>query len=509
VWRSSIGSSDRKSPPPAARGDLEGLLDAGGGHYLAGRLDAARAAYLKAEACAPDDHRATYSLAVIDLRAGAAAPARERLRRVTRLQPRLAPAWSNLAAAGEALGLWAEAEHALSRVAALDPDAVEPRFAHAQAQITLGRGKAALAQFRRLADEPGQRLRALAAIGSSWPGVMSDVEVDELTGATVNAATPAGLRVDLWFALGAVREAKEDFAAAFQAFAQANQQQRAVLAAGPRGRRPGDVLAEHLATGAHVRAVMTADRIAGGGGGGGEALAPIFIVGMPRSGSTLIEQILSSHPDVTGLGELGTLPALLEPLYPASPDGDFARPLETVAQQYLKSARERGWDGRGRFVDKTLENHLHVGAIRLMFPRAVILHSVRDPVDTCLGIWRQRFTRGAETAYALADIAAEYLEYRQTNEHWRAAAPGVLTDVVLEDLVAQPERVTRWLVTQACGLPWNSACLKFWTTARPVRTASATQVRQPISTSGIGRWRRYEPWLGPLFEALGPTVERR
>jgi hypothetical protein len=129
---------------------------------------------------------------------------------------------------------------------------------------------------------------------------------------------------------------------------------------------------------------------------------------------------------------------------------------------------------------------------------------VRDPADTCLSCYRQLFAAGAETLYDLAEIGAEYVTYRRLMEHWRSALPGRVIDVDHEALVAAPERQIRWLVTEACGLAWNDACLAFHQVAGPVRTASSVQVRQPIFTTSLARWRRYEAELGPLLEALDP-----
>jgi len=230
--------------------------------------------------------------------------------------------------------------------------------------------------------------------------------------------------------------------------------------------------------------------------------APIFVVGTPRSGSTLIEQILSSHPDVRSLGETAILPRLLE-AEDSSAVADQAG-LRALARRYLAEVRARGWRGSGRFVDKTLENYLHVGAIALVFPRAVILHAVRDPVDTCLSCWRQLFAEGAETLYDLAEIGSEYVAYRDVMDQWRGVLPGRVIDVDHEALVADPERQIRWLVTEAAHLTWNDACLAFHAAGGAARTASAVQVRQPIFRTSVDRWRRYEARLGPLLEALGP-----
>ena len=151
-----------------------------------------------------------------------------------------------------------------------------------------------------------------------------------------------------------------------------------------------------------------------------------------------------------------------------------------------------------------LRNYMNVGMIHLMLPKAVILHSVRDPVDTCLACFRKLFQTGNETSYDLTEIGQEYVRYREMMDHWAAVLPGRVIEVSHEAMVADPEGQTRWLITEACGLDWDPACLRFYEAKRPVHTLSVAQVRQPIFTSSIERWRRYEKHLGPLFEALGP-----
>jgi hypothetical protein len=137
-----------------------------------------------------------------------------------------------------------------------------------------------------------------------------------------------------------------------------------------------------------------------------------------------------------------------------------------------------------------------------MFPKAVIILATREPLDACVACWRQLFATGAETLYDLAEIGAEYRRYQTMIEHWRTVLPGRMAEVSLEGLVAAPEREIRRLVVEVCGLSWDSACLRFWQAPGVVRTASAAQVRRPISSEGLGRWRRYERHLGPLRDAL-------
>jgi tetratricopeptide (TPR) repeat protein len=480
----------------AARG-----LDAGAAHARAGRLAEAAAAYARAERADPGDFRAAFSLATIDLQRGRPDLALPRLRRVAALKPDLFEAQHNLGGAAQTLAAWDEAAGAYERALALRPGAIETRRNLAIVLTVLGRIGAAESHHRRLALEPATRLWSLTRLALLRPGAIDDAELADMQRAAADPQTDADTRIGLQFALGEALEHRRRDAEAFAAFAEGNRLQRAAFAAAPET-HPTRLLAEHAGAARQVIASFTAEHIARLAGRGLATAAPIFIVGMPRSGSTLIEQILAAHPDVTSLGETAALPRLLETGAlgaGASPDA-----VRGLARRYLEAVRARGWRGAGRFVDKTLENYLHLGAIAAMFPRAVILHAVRDPMDACLSCWRQRFVSGAETLYDLADIGAEYRVYREVMAHWARVLPGRVVEVEHEALVADPEARIRWLVTDACALPWNDACLDFHAAGGAVRTASSAQVRQPIFRTSLARWRRYEAHLGPLIAALGP-----
>jgi hypothetical protein len=180
-----------------------------------------------------------------------------------------------------------------------------------------------------------------------------------------------------------------------------------------------------------------------------------------------------------------------------------------LAEAYLGLMRQLGWKGADRFVDKTLENHLRVGMIHLMFPKSVIIDSTRDPVDTCLSCYRQLFTEGNETLYDLRQIGRAYVRYRRVMEHWDRVLPGRVIRVEHEKLVADTEGQVRWLVSDACKLEWDPACLRFYEAASAVRTASAAQVRRPVFLTSIGRWTRFASELEPLLKALGPYASQQ
>jgi hypothetical protein len=307
--------------------------------------------------------------------------------------------------------------------------------------------------------------------------------------ASQDAELKAEVRTGLWFALGDVLDRRGRYGEAFDAYAAGNRLKHAA--------QPVEAAARASAEAArYVRAQITPQRLAAQAGQGSRSTAPIFVVGLPRSGSTLIEQMLASHPAVQGMGETGVLPGLVAQGYPRDSAG-----LKDLAARYLTALRERGWDGASRFVDKTLENYLHVGLIHLMFPRAVILQAVRDPIDTGFACYRQLFVSGNETLYDLGDIAGEFGRYRVLMDYWASVLPGRVTDVSYEALVADPEPRIRAL-TAAAGLTWDPVVLDFHRRAGAVTTASASQVRRPIYGSSVARWRRYAGQLEPLIAAL-------
>ena len=238
------------------------------------------------------------------------------------------------------------------------------------------------------------------------------------------------------------------------------------------------------------------------GQAGHPSAAPLFVVGMPRSGSTLVEQILIAHRQVRGMGECNALKTATEGLFPFDLRGlRLPRHFRSLGDRYLTELRRLGWAGSKRVVDKTLTNRDVLGAVRLMFPKATIVHCVRDPLDTCLSIFRRSFARYNDTAYDLRDIARHYVQYRRMMSFWADRID--MVEVSNEALVADPEGQIRRLLS-ACGLDWDPACLDFHIAPRAATSGSVEEVRRPMSAASIGRWRAYRNHLGPLIEALGP-----
>ena len=381
---------------------------------------------------------------------------------------------------------------------ALNPADKDLRFNIAVAHKALRNLDLATALFSDLVSGD-RRLEALAHLSDIAPQrISADLEA-EIAAAASDAGLPLDLRCVLAFNLGKVREQQGRYDAAFAAFAAGAALKAASLCDEPR--RSEQEEADFLK---FIKATFTADFLRREEDDGDPTTAPIFIVGLPRSGTTLVEQILASHPAVMGLGESEALNRAVSGRHPydpaaAAPPGHY----QALAADYLAAMRAQGWDGAGRFVDKTPANLWAVGMIHLMFPRAVILHTVRHPADTCLSNFQQLFEAGNPLSYDLAGLGRQYVRYHQAMDHWRAVLPGRVTDVRLEELTTDPDAQIRALVT-AAGLPWDDACLAFHANPRPVRTASANQVRQPMSTAAQDRWRHYAPHLAPLLEALGP-----
>ena len=261
-----------------------------------------------------------------------------------------------------------------------------------------------------------------------------------------------------------------------------------------------------------IRTFFSKDAIAAMRGEGCPSDVPIFVLGMPRSGTTLTEQIIASHPDVHGAGELPDLmqwanhPNGWETVgYPASLKGFSAQQFKLLAEKYVNGLQERSPDAK-HITDKMPANFYCIGLIHLMLPNAKIVHVKRNPLDTCLSGFSRLFNKSQFQSYDLSDSGRYYRNYFDLMAHWREVLPeGSFYEIQYEELVADTEGQAKALIDY-CGLDWNDACLDFHKTERSIRTASVTQVRQPIYKTSVERWRSYQDHLAPLFEALGDLV---
>jgi len=486
--------------------DVTALLNGAAACYAQGRLSEAADLYRQAAAADPKDLRPIYSLALIDIRRGRLEDARQQLRVVTAQDPSLYPAQQNLGAVCQNLNLWEEAADAYARALRLNP-AVETHFSLARALAVLGRVAEASACYRALAANPSVRIRALTRLALLDPAAIDEQDLTALQRTADDPATVSATRIEAYFALGFGLEQRRAYKSAFAAFQAGNRLKHgALMASADSAARPDAAERAHDQTARFVIDRFDEAFLQRRPQRGSTSEAPIFVIGMPRCGSSLIEQILSSHRDVQSTGENAALSVVVDQGFTElQREANWA----DMAEAYLGAMRQRGWKGADRFVDKTLENHLRVGMIHLMFPKSVILDSTRDPVDTCLSCYRQLFTEGNETLYDLGQIGRAYVRYRRVMEHWDRVLPGRVIRVEHEKLVADPERQVRWLVSEACALDWDPACLRFYEAEGAVRTASAAQVRRPLFLTSIGRWTRFASELEPLLQALGPYASQQ
>jgi len=260
-----------------------------------------------------------------------------------------------------------------------------------------------------------------------------------------------------------------------------------------------------------LKNVMTADLLREKAGGGVQSQAPIFVLGMPRSGTTLVEQILASHPRVTGAGELKDMSSTVNSV--RGKDGNVmpfpefvpvATPAEIarIGEAYLQKLKRRAPEAE-RITDKMPSNFYFLGLIYLALPGAKVIHTNRNPVDTCVSCFSKLFAGEQSQTYNLGELGRYYRAYHDLMAHWRAVLPaGTFLDVQYEEVVADTEAQARRLLDY-CGLEWDARVLDFHRNERPVKTASSSQVRQPIYGSSVARWRNYEKFLGPLLQELG------
>ncbi|HRA37068.1 MAG TPA: sulfotransferase [Pseudomonadota bacterium] len=310
------------------------------------------------------------------------------------------------------------------------------------------------------------------------------------------------------FSLGKALEDARDYAASFSHYERGNTLRLEVV---PYNHAPTSNRLRR------AREVFTRDFYAQRAGYGADAADPIFIVGLPRSGSTLLEQILSSHSAVEGTMELPEIISMTRGLRRQAGPGPNATYYDVLAtldadavrelgEQYIERTRIQRKTPAPYFIDKMPNNFVHVGLIHLALPNARIIDARRHPLACCFSCYKQHFARGQNFTYSLEDVGHYYADYVALMAHFDEVLPGRVHRVIYEHMVEDTEAEVRRLLDY-CGLPFEDGCMRFFENDRPVRTASSEQVRKPIYRDGIDHWRHYEPWLGPLKTALGPVLE--
>lgn len=502
-----------------------------------GREAEAAREFRAALALTPDRVELLVHLALALIRLDRLPLAKPYLDRALALDPRNAPAMVAQAKALTRLRQYGEVEAVLRRALEIDPDLIEAYGLLGQALHRLGRDREAIQAFdAALAREPNHLLsiigkagvhQALGEFEAAEPQFRRAFALDPNTGENyrvfiathkTTADDPilpqmkarfddSGIgdanRASLGFAISKALEDIRDYRDVFRYLNEANALTRKL--------NPFDI-AQRFREVEGLRAALRGFDYAQARIPGTSDYAPIFITGMPRSGTTLVEQIISSHSQVTGAGEVGEAVGLGTRLMMAE-GGRAFRPLDTIpaeeiaglGRSYEATMRAR-FSEAGRLTDKSIQTYLLMGLIRLALPNARFVVVRRDPRDNLLSIYKNRFPDGTHLyAYDLRDLALYYRTFVEMVEFWRAEVPGLFYELNYEDLVADPEPETRKLIA-ACGLDWEDACLSHHQNTRRVDTLSVFQVRQPISSASVQSWRRYETDLAPLFEALGDLL---
>jgi len=550
--------------PPQATGSKEDMQDAWA-LIRAGQFAAAESACRGLLRAHPTHLEALHCLAALHQRAGRHAEAVPLLEKVLTLAPGNVPAHTNLVDSLARLERLVEAEALLNRVLGLEPDsaaaarnlahtcerlarfaemeacsrkAIELEPANAEGHLLLGsslrqlgRATEALAEFDQagslVPSDPvilANRGHVLCDMGRIEEGVAAyrqsirlrpdyaqtyyllasarrqkswDGDLKAMERMYRDPVTTDDQRLFLAFGLGKACEDLGRHDEAFAYFAEGNRLRRAIS--------PYSIADDEAFIG-RLKSAFDAGFFARHQGLGSPDRRPIFVLGMPRSGTTLVEQILASHPQVHGGGELADMDAVTRPVLDGLP-GSLRRlaraDWERLAARYLArlAAREAT---RPRMTDKMPQNFLRIGMIATMLPAASIVHCVRDPLDTCISAYKNHFaSAGLLWSYDLDDAGRYYQLYADLMAHWRVVLPGRLIEVRYESLVADPEPEIRRLL-DACGLPFDAACLDFHRSQRAVLTRSFAQVRRPVYGDSVRGARRYEKHLGPLLAALGP-----
>lgn len=434
--------------------------------HRSGQLEAAAAGYREILRQNPADADARHLLGLIALQRQEFAAAVELISLAIGLKPGAAPFYHNRAAALRALGRFQEAEADYLKAIALAPDYAEAYFNYSA--------------VRRFTKQTSLHEAIERQLESGRPS-----EVD---------------RCFLHFAAGKMLDDLGEYDRAFPHFASGNANR------GARFDRQG-----HQAYYDALIETFTPQLFDKQRDVGHPSPTPVFVVGAPRSGTTLVEQIIASHPQAHGAGELGDIPSIVASLpqhaggapFPQAAASLEARVLRGFGQAYAERIQSLAPEAI-RVVDKLPRNFEHLGLIRLLLPKAKLIYCRRDALDTCLSCYFQRFRSGQEWSYDLQDLGFFYSQQERLMDHWRRLLPGQILELDYETLVRDPAGVTRMLLTW-CELEWSDQCLEFYRDTRAVATASNWQVRRPIYHDSIGRWRRYERWLAPLKEALASS----
>lgn len=393
-------------------------------------------------------------------------------------------------------------------------DTMEARFRRADLNLWLGHALKTEGQTAEAIDAYMAATADRPDFGDAWWSLanlktyrFSSESIAVMRERLDDPATAEVDRIHIAFALGKALEDAGDYADSWTAYERGNTMHRA----------SNGYIPEVFETNTREqKRVCTAPFFAERKGWGLDDPSPIFVLGLPRSGSTLIEQILASHSMVEGTQELPDIQRIVHelqgrelnfdaPRYPGALDELDAEAVRKFGEQYIADTLPNRILGRPYFIDKMPNNFRHVGLIHLILPNAKIIDARRDPMACCFSNLKQLFAQGQEFTYGIEDIARYYRTYVELMDHWDAALPGRVLRVQHEDVIDDLEGNVRRILDY-CGLPFEEACVEFHKTKRSVRTPSSEQVRQPIFRDGLDQWKNFEPWLEPLKRFLGPEL---
>jgi len=473
---------------------------------LAVRVDRAEDAQLLLERClelAPAFHEARHNYAIVLNRLNRPQDALVELEKLLRVDA-ANPGYRNLKAVAlchcgdydTAIGIYDELIGRFPQQAPL-------WLSYGHARKTAGHLQRAIAAYERCIELDADFGDAYWSLANLKTFRFSDAQIATMRAALARGDLREEHRLCMEFALGKALEDRGEYADSFCHYENGNTL---------RLRQIPYNADENTGRLRRARETFTADFFAARQGCGSSAADPIFIVGLPRAGSTLIEQILASHSRVEGTMELPDLISITRDLRGAR-SGTYhdalARlgrdELRELGERYLARTRVQRKLGRPHFIDKMPNNFANVGLIHLILPNAKIIDARRHPLACCFSGFKQHFAHGQNFTYGLDNVGRYYRDYVELMRHFDAVLPGRVHRVIYEELVANTEHEIRRLLAY-CGLPFEEACLRFFENDRPVRTASSEQVRQPIYKSGVDHWQHYEPWLDPLKTALGPAL---
>jgi tetratricopeptide (TPR) repeat protein len=461
---------------------------------------------------APSFTAARHNLAVVLTRQNRAIDALAEARHLLDREPRNPGYRSLMAAIQSQLGEYGECIRLYESVLADYPKQPKVWMSYGHGLKTAGRTDEAITTYRKATAIAPQ-------LGEAWWN-LANLKTFRFTPADLETMRRQLARNDisqedrfhLHFALGKALEDAAQYADSFTHYAEANRLRRETI------RYDADHVTSLVQ---RSKALFTPEFLADRAGAGCAARDPIFVVGLPRSGSTLIEQILSSHSLVEGTMELPDIPAMVRAIASGDARGTAARAdrtrypgvlaeleparLRELGEEFLERTRVQRKTGAPLFIDKLPNNWQHVGLIHLMLPNAKVVDARRHPLSCGFSVFKQHFARGQNFSFRLEDIGRYYRDYVELMAHFDAVLPGRVHRVHYEAMVADTESEVRRLLDH-CGLPFEDACLRFHENERAVRTPSAEQVRQPIYKDALEQWRHYEPWLGPLRDALGPVL---